>query len=124
MGFAIRGDIEKLCASFPHMPCFQVFTSVIDLYSLASIVFPNTSKYVYISLRKLCAFVLKKNLDKSQQCSPWHVRPLSKAQIEYAALDAAIVQLLFKTMLELLKIAKVKFGLKRVIFVEEFNKKT
>jgi len=120
VGFAIRGDIEKLCASFPHMPCFQVFTSVIDLYSLASIVFPNTSKYVYISLRKLCAFVLKKNLDKSQQCSPWHVRPLSKAQIEYAALDAAIVQLLFKTMLERIDLSSHsrKLFLKQYKYIE------
>jgi len=39
-------------------------------------------------LARLCAEVLGRSLDKQLQCSDWEQRPLSDAQVRYAALDA------------------------------------
>ena len=41
-----------------------------------------------IGLATLCKVVLGKELDKRQQISPWNRRPLSEAQVRYAANDA------------------------------------
>lgn len=42
-----------------------------------------------LSLRTLCGQLLNVQLDKSQQMSPWGQRPLTDAQVDYAALDVA-----------------------------------
>lgn len=42
-----------------------------------------------LSLRSLCSRLLNVQLDKSQQMSPWGQRPLTEAQLEYAAVDVA-----------------------------------
>lgn len=43
----------------------------------------------------MVASVLGKPLNKAQQCSAWHVRPLSPEQMLYAANDAAVLLALF-----------------------------
>jgi hypothetical protein len=45
-------------------------------------------------LAKLCRMVLRRTLDKSEQISDWSKRPLSDAQIQYAALDAYVCLLI------------------------------
>jgi len=96
-GFGIVQDLGKLALSFPHMPCFYLFESVIDLQSLAP-------KALYdrriTSLQNYVAVLMKKKLDKAEQCSDWAVRPLSPTQIEYAALDAAVARPLLQATLE------------------------
>uniref|UniRef100_A0A7S2LHL4 3'-5' exonuclease domain-containing protein n=1 Tax=Leptocylindrus danicus TaxID=163516 RepID=A0A7S2LHL4_9STRA len=47
----------------------------------------------------MVAILLKKQLDKAEQCSTWHIRPLTTAQIEYAALDAAVLPRLLSIMM-------------------------
>lgn len=42
-------------------------------------------------LRLVTATWLGKRLDKDQQCSDWDARPLSAAQVQYAAADAAVL---------------------------------
>lgn len=44
--------------------------------------------------------VLGKPLDKSMQVSNWGMRPLSTAQLKYAAQDAHILLLLFDLMID------------------------
>ena len=36
------------------------------------------------------------NLSKYEQCSGWHVRPLRKSQIHYAALDAVLPAIIYE----------------------------
>ena len=43
------------------------------------------------SLRTVCASWLRAQLDKAEQCSDWDRRPLTEAQVAYAALDAAVL---------------------------------
>jgi len=52
----------------------------------------------HVGLRDACATWLGRRLDKSEQCSDWERRPLSRAQIAYAALDAAILFALHDAM--------------------------
>jgi hypothetical protein len=42
-------------------------------------------------LAAVCEQLLGLRLDKSEQCSDWQARPLSKDQVEYAAIDAAVL---------------------------------
>lgn len=50
------------------------------------------------SLSKLCELVLGAPLSKAQQRSNWGKRPLTKTQVEYAALDAFIIPAIFDTI--------------------------
>ena len=51
------------------------------------------------SLKLVTEKILGKSLCKIEQCSDWDVRPLSKCQIHYAALDALICIILFKKII-------------------------
>mmetsp|Transcript_41537 Transcript_41537/g.49800 ORF Transcript_41537/g.49800 Transcript_41537/m.49800 type:complete len:851 (-) Transcript_41537:105-2657(-) len=99
LGFGIGQDIAKLAASFPHLPCFRLFQSVIDLHEVARYINISCNKPL-TSLQKAVAFLIGKRLDKSMQCSNWELRPLTVSQIEYAVLDAAILPSLLSTMLQ------------------------
>ncbi len=100
IGFGIPQDLGKLTASFPHMPCFQSFHSVVDLQPLSRIVYPKSPKSYMTSLQKAVAILLRKRLDKTEQCSEWNVRPLRPSQLEYASLDATILPILLQKMFE------------------------
>ena len=52
----------------------------------------------HVGLRDACATWLGRRLDKSEQCSDWERRPLSRAQVAYAALDAAVLFALHDAM--------------------------
>ena len=99
VGYGLGGDLERLVGSYPHLKCFYQFSSVVDLVSASRIVYPTTPKGSINSLQKLCALILNKRLDKSEQCSPWHLRPLSNEQIEYAALDASVTISLLRALI-------------------------
>jgi ribonuclease D len=55
------------------------------------------------SLAFVCANLFGVELDKSFQKSNWRRRPLSQAQLYYAALDASITLRLFMTLTEMLR---------------------
>ena len=100
IGFGVFQDLGKLAASFPHLPCFSVYNAVVDLQVVSSVIYSKSTRPLLSSLQKMVALLLGKQLDKTQQCSSWKTRPLSEAQISYALLDAAVLPLLLKTMID------------------------
>ena len=100
VGFGVQGDLLKLAASFPHMSCFASVYNVVDLASLGRVANSNLSPSEMTSLSKTTQVELKMNLNKGQQMSVWDRRPLTEAQVEYAAIDAAVCVRLFESMKE------------------------
>jgi hypothetical protein len=90
VGFGIIHDLSKLAFSYPHMPCFARYESVMTFQRVARIYLGDDSKKCQLwSLQAVVATMLKKRLDKTEQCSDWAARPLRRSQICYAAIDAA-----------------------------------
>ena len=100
LGYGVLQDVSKLAASFPHLKCFADYRCVIDLQTVASVVYPKGERQGMSSLQKMTATLLGKRLDKTEQCSNWTQRPLSRSQLDYALLDAAILSRLLKTMMK------------------------
>lgn len=99
LGFGIGGDLTKLAVSFPHIPCFQSLHAAIDLDVLFHNAFPQSRHNDLRSLQKSVASLLGKCLSKTEQCSNWQQRPLTAAQVHYAALDAAVLPCLLQEAL-------------------------
>ena len=53
-----------------------------------------------LPLKELTEKIFGKSLCKYEQCSNWNLRPLSKCQIHYGALDALICIMIFKKLME------------------------
>ena len=100
VGFGVGVDVARLAASFPHLPCFQLITNVIDLPVVKRTIYPNYPGHHMSSLQKMVLHLLDRHLDKSQQCSDWESRPLTPEQICYATLDAAVLPVLLNKMLD------------------------
>lgn len=97
VGFGIVQDLIRLAFSYPHMSCFRVFESVIDFQTVArGISGERTTKGQSSSLQLVVALMLKKRLDKTEQCSDWESRPLQESQTCYGALDAAVPRYLLQ----------------------------
>lgn len=78
VGFDVSSDLERLSASYPDMPCFRRVQSVLDLGRVPK---PGLTKTKNLSLSKLSVGLLGKGLDKTQQTSEWHLRPLTDDQV-------------------------------------------
>eukprot|EP00873_Tetraselmis_striata_P027412 jgi/Tetstr1/447676/TSEL_035034.t1 len=103
VGFGVESDLRKLARSFPHMPCFSAAAGAVDVRTLLALTSPQVSMkqrrgLQAMGLSQVCLRVLGRPLDKRQQCSDWTARPLSAAQVEYAALDAAVLLALFAAL--------------------------
>ncbi|KAJ0412488.1 hypothetical protein ATCC90586_006855 [Pythium insidiosum] len=119
LGFALDGDIRRLKWSFPDVSCFDSVVNVLDFAHddlpadrKALDVLANDADREKRALelraertrrrhRGLAALVLEhlgSALDKRQQRSDWELRPLTDAQIEYAALDAYCLLMLHDRM--------------------------
>jgi len=86
LGFAFEHDRVRLEALLPAATG-RPRRPVVDLQRAG-----------HVGLRDACATWLGRRLDKSEQCSDWERRPLSRAQIAYAALDAAVLFALHDAM--------------------------
>jgi hypothetical protein len=87
VGFACRQDLSRLrgspCAKTEHWLCGT--RAVVDAQKLVA---GDEPKLKHLGLARVCHHYFGKPLDKSEQCSMWSTRPLSKNQRVYAALDA------------------------------------
>jgi len=89
VGFDVSSDLERLAASYPDMPCFHRVLSVVDLGRVPK---PGLTKSKNLSLSKLSHGLLDKGLDKTEQTSEWHLRPLTANQVpDTARVDAIVV---------------------------------
>ena len=107
VGFAFAGDAEilarrleyadtaaaaataKLTESIGNGRAKAIRRRVLDVQPTA-VAFGVGSAGQYPSLRMTCEAFLGFTLGKEEQCSDWSRRPLSAAQLEYAALDALV----------------------------------
>lgn len=104
IGVQLLNDLRRLAASYPHIPGFSHVESVLELTTV-------TKKAMYISqvpgarkvtssLRTMVEHFFFHGMDKTEQLSDWSRRPLSEAQLEYAALDAAVAPKLLRKVME------------------------
>mmetsp|Transcript_47421 Transcript_47421/g.76410 ORF Transcript_47421/g.76410 Transcript_47421/m.76410 type:complete len:110 (+) Transcript_47421:111-440(+) len=92
----VNRDMEKLCALAPELKELQLCPNkIVDLQIVALDSWRQlggrSRRHDTPSLKKLCEMTLNLTLDKTQQCSDWDQRPVSAAQLEYAALDARVL---------------------------------
>ena len=69
--------------------------AVVDVKAVALCAFPGKQKLVRVGLATVVSSVLGAYVDKTEQCSDWERRPLTDAQIDYAAADAHVLTVLF-----------------------------
>ena len=87
VGFACGEDVRRLRASPSALDTHWLGSSraVVDIKPLIA---HHSPELRHTGLSRACEKYLKKQLDKSEQCSLWMNRPLSLNQRAYAALDA------------------------------------
>ena len=95
LGFEVGQDLRKLMTSFPALDGLHDVSNVMDIKRLGQVIMriqapsktmppaavPPPAPTTVSSLTNLCRRLLGKGLNKSQQCSPWHVRPLTADQV-------------------------------------------
>jgi hypothetical protein len=97
VGFQVLNDLQKLAASYSHVHAFEPIDSILETSKFAMKVFQmtqvkNSRRLATSSLNTLTESLFRgKVLDKTQQISDWSQRPLTEAQKDYAAMDAAVV---------------------------------
>ncbi|EQC37149.1 hypothetical protein SDRG_05376 [Saprolegnia diclina VS20] len=96
VGFCFAGDVQKLRATYASVMdrVCPYTTNCLELRKLALLRLPTESAAATWGLATYASVCLHLTMEKDQQCSDWSVRPLTLAQIEYAALDAVAVRLL------------------------------
>jgi 3'-5' exonuclease len=104
VGYQLSSDLSRMAASYPHIPCFQRIDSVLEVASLIKTALQiskqKKSRYITMSLASIITHYLGMSVDKDCQLSDWAARPLSFQQMQYAALDAAVVPVLAERSME------------------------
>ena len=93
IGFSFgKNDMEILPEKLKTFFSFNNYCTIYDLVIIYN------QKYLEKcqSLKIITEKIFGKSMCKYEQCSDWNIRPLSKCQIHYAALDALICIILYK----------------------------
>jgi cell division protein FtsA len=93
-------DIEQLKNSYPLMNCFHMISNIIDIQSLYNDKMKNNKKN-HSSLSAICKQFYNIDMNKNEQLSTWHIRPLYQNQLIYAAIDAAILPILYEKIISI-----------------------
>ncbi|KAJ3639752.1 hypothetical protein Zmor_003092 [Zophobas morio] len=98
-GVNIKNDIRKLSRDFSGFDAERIIENCVDSGVLANKILPVQQRW---SMAKLVGYLLKMDISKDNKVrmSKWHVSPLSKEQILYAATDAYASLLLYVTLKE------------------------
>jgi hypothetical protein len=84
VGFGVRGDLLKLCWSYPCLLMDPSTGSFLVPYQCLDLQQGNQG--LAAALEQIGV-----EIDKGLQCSAWHERPLSEEQMVYAAKDAHVL---------------------------------
>ncbi|XP_077240823.1 polynucleotidyl transferase, ribonuclease H-like superfamily protein isoform X2 [Tasmannia lanceolata] len=87
LGYNFQCDLQQLSHSYGELECFKYYEMLLDIQKLF--------KERKGGLSGLAKEVLGAGLNKTRRNSNWEQRPLSKNQIDYAALDAAVLVHIF-----------------------------
>jgi len=126
LGCSISGDLKKLASSYPDVAAFKSVAGCIDLTTLWTgrhalpgekwVPSAYKKRASGVSLSALMEATVGKPLDKGMQVSDWSRRPLSRAQLEYAALDAHASVLCFRGLGEIYHPFSTRQGLESHVF--------
>lgn len=104
VGYQLATDLQRLAGSYPHIQAFRNFHGIVETSTVArkmlKLARQKNPKPLTGSLSALAKFLLTKPMNKEQQISDWSIRPLSQAQRQYAALDAAVTPKILETCLK------------------------
>ncbi|KAH6826480.1 Polynucleotidyl transferase [Perilla frutescens var. hirtella] len=88
LGYNFQCDVRQLALSYRDLNCFKHFEMLLDIQ--------NVFKEPRGGLSGLAEKILGIGLNKTRRNSNWEQRPLSHYQLEYAALDAAVLLHIFR----------------------------
>ena len=97
IGFGFAHDLARLRRSYSRLAATRdaTPTRVVDARAVAVVAFPEKRKLAKSGLAVVVASVLGAYVDKTEQCSDWQRRPLTRAQLAYAAADAHCLTVVF-----------------------------
>ncbi|KAK9293341.1 hypothetical protein L1049_021333 [Liquidambar formosana] len=87
LGYNFQCDIKQLAHSYGELECFKHYEMLLDIQ--------NVFREPRGGLSGLAKKILGAGLNKTRRNSNWEQRPLSQNQLEYAALDAAVLVHIF-----------------------------
>ncbi|WOH09564.1 hypothetical protein DCAR_0729021 [Daucus carota subsp. sativus] len=82
LGYDFENDMMQLAISYEGLKCFQHCERLLDF---------RNSSHKRGGLSGLAKKILGAEIDKTRRVSNWEQRPLTQKQLEYAALDAAVL---------------------------------
>ena len=127
VGFGLREDLRKISSSLSGIEnlskqsCRVIDLNVVNkhvqrLYpQIFSVPEPATISKQVSGLSKMLLQTIGAKLDKSEQISDWERRPLRKAQIKYAALDAYCLIEIYDVLTARLKEIDANFSLETIL---------
>ncbi|KAG6646716.1 hypothetical protein CIPAW_07G027300 [Carya illinoinensis] len=87
LGYNFQCDMKQLAHSYGELECFRQYEMLLDIQ--------NVFKERQGGLSGLAKKILGAGLNKTRRNSNWEQRPLTQNQLEYAALDAAVLVRIF-----------------------------
>ncbi|XP_048424288.1 uncharacterized protein LOC103962292 isoform X1 [Pyrus x bretschneideri] len=88
LGYNFQCDMKQLAHSYGELECFKHYEMLLDIQ--------NVFKEPSGGLSGLAKKILGVGLNKTRRNSNWEQRPLTPNQLEYAALDAAVLIHIFR----------------------------
>lgn len=88
LGYNFQCDVKQLAHSYERLECFKHYEMLLDIQ--------NVFKEPRGGLSGLAKKILGVGLNKTRRNSNWEQRPLTQNQLEYAALDAAVLVQIFR----------------------------
>jgi len=98
LGIDFNSDLRNLAKDYLESTCYQACAPLMDVPQVFGLIEPRVQQPV--GLKRMCLYALQQRVDKEQQVSNWNSRPLSPEQVEYAALDAFSLLMLYDVLNE------------------------